>query len=858
MSDDSSTQQALDALRPKGFVQTQSLHTFESTGERAAVWIVWVESGVLEWSHAPSGQTWSWTHALDGLDLSYEKGLLKDELHLGGRCFALPRGWGKRAQALVESLARAPEADFDRALFPSYYEAPPRALLPVLEDVLGDQALLAAKEVSPGEHLNNAVTSWLFVGVEDAWVFWWTDPSPQGVRSALWRKLPPGKLNVQTSLGRDTFWLQDDHVFSGPLLGTGGLRSLASMLELSPRARLVHVAEIAFSDEQWRQGDDMLQRALARIERREDADEELRHHVYLQRAYGFFMRQEHEAARTSLGHLTRALPEDDLMARSDSLALDRHSWWIVLAVAHEEAADHVCAARVYAALSQDDASSAFRLQQARCALLAQDRLQAIECYDAFVQARAQSHGFDLSPPEQGRGLDAAQATADPDLVAACEELGALYCEQSQRPMAARTYMTLIRQAPLHLPGYERLLELAHDLEGSLRDQAKAAERILWLLDPVKAQALGLERERDVVSGWMTRARPIDPQTHDALIVHEREQDHSAVAQKWLSQLITDRQTTEDIERHCQRVTPSSAPELMDALDRVGRALGVSVPRVYLSHGMSGVQVMGDPAAPFILMGSCHLSARDPQALEVRHQVFALASQMEHIRANHLVLTSSEFWGAFRGKSLDGLVTVLSLIPIGGLLGTFTDKIAGSLFGSIKGMEKGAISAVTGYIEKSLQDGTGGHVQSAYELTLGRIALSQRAQQAPPESLLKEQLADFARAAMYTADRVGLVACDDLLMSVEALLLLSPRAHAMRQQVLQEGVLVLLNQEDPQGGLMYAELALRISELLKFALSDERQQLRAFFHEVEGTQVQSRPEPSHEREPQSYDRRGRAP
>ena len=86
-------------------------------------------------------------------------------------------------------------------------------------------------------------------------------------------------------------------------------------------------------------------------------------------------------------------------------------------------------------------------------------------------------------------------------------------------------------------------------------------------------------------------------------------------------------------------------------------------------------------------------------------------------------------------------------------------------------------------------------------------------------MLKEQLADFARCAMYTSDRLGLLMCDDLDEAVRAILLLSPRTAAEIATLEREGLEGLLQKKAEDGSLANQELALRFGELFKFALSD---------------------------------------
>jgi hypothetical protein len=245
----------------------------------------------------------------------------------------------------------------------------------------------------------------------------------------------------------------------------------------------------------------------------------------------------------------------------------------------------------------------------------------------------------------------------------------------------------------------------------------------------------------------------------------------------------------------------------------------------LSHNMTGVQVYGEDASEpaLMLLNAAHLDPEHPQYLTPRQMVFAFATQLEHIKAGHLMLTSSEFWGAFRDKALSGGIALLSLIPVGNALGKFADGLAGPLLDQLKrGFDNKLFASIVKYLEKQLEDGaTHGQIQGAYESTIGALLLSERrASKAPDQhSLIKEQLADFARCAMYTSDRLGLLASDSLEDAVHAIMLLSSY-HGDLAVVQRSGLRAFLERTTPDGELMHEELALRFSEIFKFALSSD--------------------------------------
>ncbi|MEL6181513.1 MAG: hypothetical protein AAFS10_21320, partial [Myxococcota bacterium] len=129
-------------------------------------------------------------------------------------------------------------------------------------------------------------------------------------------------------------------------------------------------------------------------------------------------------------------------------------------------------------------------------------------------------------------------------------------------------------------------------------------------------------------------------------------------------------------------------------------------------------------------------------------------------------------------------------------------------------------------QRSVQSGAVGEsAQLLLAKSAERIQGKTSADPLSTESLIKEQLADFARSALYTADRFGLLVCDDLEAAVHAIFRLSPRAFEELPALQRYGLAYVLARRDASGQRVYHELAMRLAELFTFALSDPYRQLR---------------------------------
>ena len=747
----------------------------------------------------------------------------------------------------------------------------------MLPPLLAEEHLLGLQEVEHARHKKSK--SWLLVSTHRAWLF--TD---QGRSLPSMIELPDAHL-ARTShrIARDTLDLHGEPLLLIPKLFDPSTRELIDLVTLEPEERAFQAAKILAEQlSQHHEASALLHTAksLSNASRQAEQEAIAEQEVVATAPQAVLEPSEHEdpsllpltrherilvwMARSAIAvgaqgqaidhlvELTQLRPKDDLIASTMSLARDDVRWWLPIALAHEEARDFVSAAAVYERLyTLHPAHGAFLLSQARCLQQARHTSRAITHYEQYIaQYVAEASVFPLLPELTGGEEEALTSTGpsterEDDFFLAARQLAHLYASRAEWLLAMETYITAIQHRPFLLEGYTLLVRTLPHVKDSPTARARIALALdlLQILQPDAYQSL-LEELSDHAVPTLTR-RPIPPEfarhvsthEHEEFLTHPGEHMRQHNAQKWLSGLMIDRESTRDIERHCERLSPSRHTLTFETLTRLAHALDLPTPRCYLSHGMTGAQVFaestGSSSEPaLLLVGAAHLDEDHPQYLAPRPMAFALGAQLEHIRAGHLVLTSSEFWSAFRSRALAGGIVLLNLIPVGSALGKFADGIAGPLLDQLKkGFDNNLFQGLVRYLEKQVDQGAAhGQIQSAYESIIGALLLSERRAQkihAEPRSLIKEEeLADFARCAMYTADRFGLVACDDLSAAVEAILLLSSR-HGELPEIRRAGLKPFLEAlaRRGEGGEAHQELAMRLSELFCFALSESFVKLR---------------------------------
>ena len=599
---------------------------------------------------------------------------------------------------------------------------------------------------------------------------------------------------------RQLFRVDGRDVFDASRLTSGKLERLFEVAFL-PRAKGLHAAAQQHIDAKlWTDATALLTLA-ERALRDEDRVQSV---AYLSLAQRITIDQAACAVRLDaegeaivlLGVVSDDRPQDDLL-RATSQHHDLDGWLLTLALAHEEASQPQSAASVYATLHAHGGEDVLVLAQARALRRAGLLEEAAAAYAAFLAPHLADEVRLLVSEDQATDVREA-------LIARIEVLERAGAKEA----AASACVDLLRSAPLETIAYERLAALDLD-DADMVGRVDAVQRVLHGGSAVEAA----ERPEFKLS-------PIEDEAHDRWVVHPGERAYAMLAQRWIGALTRDERDTKALELHAQRVDDGSFPQASEMLDAVCAIANIDRPRFYLSHGSAGVEVLGTKE-PFILLGACHLDTSDPRHLSPRELAFALGVQVEHIRADHLLLTSSEFWRTFGTKSL---TTMLAFVPMGDFVSKLTDSAVLKWVRKLTDGSSGTVRAALELVEKRVAAGvTGEGVQSAYTATLASARSRGLQASTSDESLVKERLADFARAAQYTADRVGLLACDDLSSAVSAMVRLSPTLYAHAPSLPAEGYRGLLEAAADEPAI--EELTLRVAELLRFALSDAFVELR---------------------------------
>lgn len=460
----------------------------------------------------------------------------------------------------------------------------------------------------------------------------------------------------------------------------------------------------------------------------------------------------------------------------------------------------------------------------------QEYAQAEAYYLDFIRQRTEALAADGTDFVHWDLSDSKCFGADPDLMKAYFDLAVMYeCELHDPQQALSYYLALIRLAPFYLEAYQKFWQLYRQLLDEQVDLAAAAAlditmflQVYRLLHPhdyahhvtpeAEAEALSMSDAAGALD-HLTAYRPLGDHDH-ARLMHPGEQEYWRKVQTWITSLVVSDDDEQGIEQYCEQVGVSNYPQLLRIIEHVAQFMGITPPRGFISRGKIGISVK-NREQPFIFIGSEHLQADHACGFSESELVFMIAAQAEHIKSGHILITGTDLWKSLGTASFDGFLVALQLLPAGSFLGRLTHHFATEGLKRVyKRTRYSTIQKILQFVgrrgEPDDEDPDAAHSDAGAD---------------DSESALREQLVDFARHAVYTADRVGVLANGDIQAACGAMFKLAGDAHDDLAAFERKGLEALIQKRDKRQKYVYFEYAKRLRELIRFVLSLTYHELR---------------------------------
>ncbi|MCB9742684.1 MAG: hypothetical protein H6740_08795 [Alphaproteobacteria bacterium] len=461
-------------------------------------------------------------------------------------------------------------------------------------------------------------------------------------------------------------------------------------------------------------------------------------------------------------------------------------------------------------------------------ILAGEPGEAVERLEAALRALPDEQLSDLLPPD-----DADLTAGEAGQVQRIRILELLVCARGETDTPdVSTLAELARLQPL-VPA--RLGELLEAADGPLAQRAARAlaalEGIAFQDDAAATPPLPAPR---CLPEALVRARLQHPAA--------REEGVMGWMQGWLAKQAVPEQST--LKRYCEALSARRQPAASAALTDATMAFGMPGLEAYVSHGTLGTGLRayeGDPS--FVLIGGQHLYDDTELYLRAGELRFALGAELAHLLFKHTRVTGEEVWDGVADKLrrlLDVTATALSFgsyAPVGKVLGEQrTYRLVSSVFSEatlkrIYQVEDGAklVTHVGADAGRILAAGASGvdTAKGVTESAGGALARLRGATEDRSGSVGVRQAELIAahRVMQLTADRAGLLLCDDLVSALRALFLVDPQARTELPIAERHGLVAALSRRGPDGSMLHQELAVRVAALISFYLSEDYSALR---------------------------------
>ncbi|PID58266.1 hypothetical protein CSB45_04150 [candidate division KSB3 bacterium] len=430
-------------------------------------------------------------------------------------------------------------------------------------------------------------------------------------------------------------------------------------------------------------------------------------------------------------------------------------------------------------------------------------------------------------------------STDPDLVKAYIDLAAIYkYALNELNHAVSAYIELLRHAPFYLEAYRLFWMAYQQLYSSCPEKACQLPlhiptflQVYQLLAPQSYRAtVGTGKEsaqrnagpREMLPAGYRKILDDDQN----MFLDSDEQKTFRKLHDWLMGLVLSEENGQGIEEYCEQVTETNYPEIFRMIAQLSEFFDIDVPNCFISRGKIGLSLR-NATRPFIFIGSEHLNKDNDRYFSQDELVFLIASKAEYIKSDYLLLTRTELWKSLGMASFNGFLAALQSLPDGGFLGKFPSHLAASGLKKLyKKCKRSNIQNLLDFFIKSPGQKSSTHPKPTRE-------------ELPEASTWNQEIVDFVRHAVYTGDRAGLLASNQIRTACSAIFKLEKiQAYDDMAAIPREGLLKLLSKQDQRGHFLYFEHARRLGELIKFALSEKYLYLHRhalIFHNAPDTQ-----------------------
>jgi len=268
-----------------------------------------------------------------------------------------------------------------------------------------------------------------------------------------------------------------------------------------------------------------------------------------------------------------------------------------------------------------------------------------------------------------------------------------------------------------------------------------------------------------------------------------------------------------IRSYSEPLNAKNYQELNDIVNDIKIALNLENVETFIARGDKSIGITSFEAAnPFLIIGGEHLTPDSQYYLTLSELKFAIGLELAHLFFKHSRLTATDVWQGAMEKSIFLVDTLLSVIPVVGIIG--------KSFGYIEKLKSFAL-----LLQKTEKLK---HITSTSQVVLNSTnqAVNVYKNVIKKDNIEKEQeFLAVSRLMQLTADRAGILFCGDMKSALRAIFLTTKKLAAQLPDVESEGLEKFILKQDSEGNFVNQELTLRIANLFAFYISDDYTLLR---------------------------------
>ncbi len=327
--------------------------------------------------------------------------------------------------------------------------------------------------------------------------------------------------------------------------------------------------------------------------------------------------------------------------------------------------------------------------------------------------------------------------------------------------------------------------------------AKAEQLITMLLPNGLPKATGTNNaERKVIPEKMFETFLRHPATRKNGTFHS--------IQKWLSKIEVPDHSA--VKAFSDELKFNDYPQAYDAVKEIKKMFGRYDTQFFVARGDKSTGIIGFEGSPeFILIGNKHLDKNSDYYLTTPELKFAVSCEMAHLYYKHSKITSSDVWRGAMEKSFVFADSLLSFIPVVGVLGKTVQSL-------------GKLANVGAVLQKAQKFSAAKEiVDAASKMSAIYSSITKKNKTEINENKKQEMLA-VSRVMQLTADRAGLLFSGDISSAIRTIFMNSENYLRYQNEAKEHGLESFIMQKNNDGSFKHQHLAVRFANLYSFYLS----------------------------------------